>query len=92
MKYPSLVTLLLIAGCTSQQAINAQYAGESLTTVIADLGPPDEATALADGQTEYIWRDAATEEGINSCYKRILTDGGGKIVKASYTDGRGPCS
>ncbi|QIE43460.1 hypothetical protein [Meridianimarinicoccus aquatilis] len=91
MKNLSLVALLVVVGCTSQQAINAQYAGESLTTVISDLGPPDEANALSDGKTEYIWRDAATEDGINSCYKRILTDGGGKIEKASYTDGRGPC-
>ncbi|PWR01167.1 hypothetical protein DKT77_18595 [Meridianimarinicoccus roseus] len=91
MKYLSLAAILLVVACTSQQAINAQYAGAPLTNVISDLGPPDEANALSGGQTEYIWRDAATEDGINPCFKRILTDGGGTVLNASHSDGRGPC-
>ena len=91
MKHLSLAAVLVVVACTSQQAINAQYAGQPLTTVFNDLGPPDSANALADGQTEYIWRDEASEDGVNSCYKRILTDGSGTVVRASHSDGKGPC-
>lgn len=91
MKYICLAVALSLMACTSQQAINAQYAGEPLTAAFNDLGPPDSANALSDGQTEYIWRDAATEDGVNSCYKRIVTNGSGTIVRASHSDGRGPC-
>lgn len=92
MKRFSLATVLMIAACSSpQQAIDAQYSGATLTTVFSDLGPPDEANALAGGQTEYIWRDAATEDGVNPCFKRVLTDGGGRVLNASHSDGRAPC-
>jgi|GEM_PF-3839420 hypothetical protein len=84
--------LFVVASCTSQQAINAQYAGEPLTTVISDLGAPDQANALAGGQTEYIWREPVTTDGgIRDCFKRIVTDGGGRVLNASHSDGRGPC-
>lgn len=91
MKRLSLAAGLLIAACTSQQAIDAQYAGAPLTNVFSDLGPPDEANALAGGQTEYIWRDGATETGVNPCFRRVLTDGTGRVLSASHTDGRAPC-
>ena len=92
MKRLSLVIGLSIAACSSQQAIDAQYSGAALTTVFSDLGPPDEANALSGGQTEYIWRDAATETGVNPCFRRVVTDGSGGVLSASYTDGRRPCS
>lgn len=93
MKRLSLTAIVLMAACApAQQAIDAQYSGAPLTTVFSDLGPPDEANALAGGQTEYIWRDAATETGVNPCFKRVLTDGGGRVVSASHTDGRAPCT
>jgi hypothetical protein len=91
MKYLSLVAALLLVACTSQQAINAKYAGEPLTVAFNDLGPPDSANALADGQTEYIWRDTPGDDGVQRCYKRMITDGSGTIVNASHSDGLGPC-
>lgn len=93
MKRLSLATVVLLAACSSpQQAIDAQYSGATLTAVFSDLGPPDEANALPGGQTEYIWRDGATEDGVNPCFRRVLSDGSGRVLGASHTDGRTRCN
>lgn len=93
MKRLSLATVVLCAACSSpQQAIDARYSGGMLSTVFTDLGPPDEANALSGGQTEYIWRDGATEDGVNPCFRRVLSDGSGRVLSASHTDGRARCS
>jgi len=92
MRHAFLIVPFFILACTpSEHPLNAQYAGETLTAVFTDLGPPDEANALAEGQTEYIWRAAASEEGVDTCFTRILTDGGGTVVSAGKSDGLGPC-
>lgn len=93
MKRLGLATVAFCAACSSpQQAIDAQYSGGMLTTVFSDLGPPDEANALPGGQTEYIWRDGATEDGVNPCFRRVLSDGSGTVLSASHTDGSGRCT
>ncbi|MGS4946421.1 hypothetical protein ACVDG3_13140 [Meridianimarinicoccus sp. RP-17] len=86
-----IAPFFLLLACASQDALDAQYAGAPLTAVFADLGPPDEANVLADGQTEYIWRAAAREDGVDSCFTRIVTDGGGTVVSAGKSDGVGRC-
>lgn len=91
MRHAFLIAPFFLLACTTEQAINAQYAGAPLTAVFADLGPPDDATVLADGQTEYIWRASAREDGLNSCVTRIVTDGGGTVLRADKSDDRGPC-
>lgn len=91
MRHVFLIAPLFVLACTSQQALNAEYAGAPLTDVFTDLGPPDEANALDGGQTEYIWRDAASEDGVDACFTRVLTDGGGTVQSAGKSDGLGPC-
>lgn len=92
MRHAFLIAPLVVLACTSQQALNAQYAGEPLTAVFTDLGPPDEANALDGGQTEYIWRDIPSEEeGVENCFIRVLTDGSGTVKSAGKSDGLGPC-
>jgi hypothetical protein len=91
MRHAFLIAPFLLLACTPQQAIDAQYAGAPLTAVFADLGPPDEANVMPDGQTEYIWRTAAREEGVDPCFTRIVTDGGGTVLSAGKSDGTGRC-
>lgn len=91
MKHTFLIAPFLLLACTSQDALDAQYAGASLTSVFADLGPPDEANVLPDGQTEYIWRAPANEGGVDPCVTRIVTDGGGTVLSAGKSDGQSRC-
>jgi hypothetical protein len=92
MRHPILIApVCLLLACTAQDALDAQYSGAPLTDVFADLGPPDEANVLSGGNTEYIWRPAAREDGVDSCFTRIVTDGGGTVVSAGKTDGSRRC-
>lgn len=82
----TLVTAALAAGCATVATAPAYLAGKPLDSAIAQFGPWAEHRIMA-GQSIYIWRAHALDNGVDTICELQVTVAYGKTIASSAVKG-----
>jgi len=79
-----LAGALALSGCATGQ--RAHFLGKPVEVAIAQFGPPDSVTDMADGRREFQWRKQRKEVETNQVTMQVCR----YTIRASQTEPAGP--